>query len=110
MGNVGLRWPAAVIWIGLTPERDQTCRPTETPGMQGAKMSDQASRGWYYKHDERTAGPTSAGELKKLAASGQLQPSDLVRKEGVSQWVPAARVRGLFATAGAEPPIGGKTE
>lgn len=41
-------------------------------------------------------GPLTPAQLKRLADSGQLSPTDLVWKEGLAQWVPAGKVRGLF--------------
>ncbi len=38
---------------------------------------------WYYSRDGSTVGPVSALELKHLASSGQLGPTDLVWKEGM---------------------------
>jgi hypothetical protein len=33
---------------------------------------------WFYSRDGQTHGPVSSGEIKRLAASGQLQPQDLL--------------------------------
>ena len=46
-----------------------------------------------------TQGPVSEEQLKQLAASGQLQPSDLVWKEGMSHWMAASSITGLFPNA-----------
>src|SRR6185312_6521040 len=35
-------------------------------------------------------------QLKQLALSGQLKPTDLVWQDGMSDWVPANSVKGLF--------------
>ena len=40
---------------------------------------------WYYSHDENKLGPFSAGQLKKLAAAGQILRSDTVWMEGVEK-------------------------
>src|SRR5262245_47996996 len=58
-----------------------------------------------YKYQRRGEehGPVTAQELKDLADRGQLSPDDLVWREGMGRWVPAARLRGLFA-ATAPPP------
>lgn len=53
---------------------------------------------WYYVKDGRQCGPVSDECLKQLAATSQLQPVDLVWKDGMAQWVPAHRVNGLFKT------------
>lgn len=51
---------------------------------------------WYYIHEGRQYGPVSGAEIKKLAAGGQLLPTDLVWKDGMPEWVPASRIKGLF--------------
>jgi hypothetical protein len=51
---------------------------------------------WWYARDDEQLGPLSPGELRRLAASGGLAPTDLVWREGLSEWAPAARIKGLF--------------
>ncbi len=51
----------------------------------------------YYNRDGHTFGPVSAPQLKQLAATGKLQPKDLVRKDSMNEWVCAGNIRGLFA-------------
>jgi serine/threonine protein phosphatase PrpC len=41
-------------------------------------MSDR----WYYTHAGQTLGPVAAAQLRKLAAAGQLSPTDLIWPEG----------------------------
>jgi hypothetical protein len=56
---------------------------------------------WYYARDNKhKLGPFSPAQLKGLAASGQLLPSDMVLRDGGRKWVPAASVQGLFAKPG----------
>lgn len=40
----------------------------------------------------------SSQELARLGKAGQLRPSDLVWKEGMTGWKPARDVKGLFPT------------
>lgn len=54
---------------------------------------------FYYTSQGIDHGPVSASDLKKLAASGALKPSDLVWSEG-KQRRPAGKVQGLFANQG----------
>jgi hypothetical protein len=56
---------------------------------------------WYYTRQGQQQGPVGAAQLKQLAASGQLLPTDLVWKEGLANWVPASSARGLFPPAAA---------
>ena len=52
---------------------------------------------WYYTRDSKTSrGPVTSAELKSLAMSGQVVPTDLVWKQGASKWVAARKVKGLF--------------
>ncbi len=55
------------------------------------------ARQWFYTHDSEQQGPVSAAELKELAARGKLSRQDLVWAEGMSEWKPAGRMKGLFA-------------
>ncbi|MBX9787880.1 MAG: DUF4339 domain-containing protein [Pirellulales bacterium] len=67
-------------------------------------MSDE----WYYAVDGRQAGPVAEALLKQLIGSGQVRPQDLVWRDGMPQWQPAASVLGLLAaqaaTVSAGPP------
>jgi hypothetical protein len=51
---------------------------------------------WYYARGQQQSGPVSSVELKRLALAGELQPEDLVWREGLTEWAPARSVRGLF--------------
>lgn len=68
---------------------------------------------WYYAlNGERSNSPVSSSQLKQMAAAGKLQPSDLVWKEGLPDWVPASSLKGLFAStpaprSAAPPPSSG---
>jgi len=61
---------------------------------------------WYYAVQGQQQGPVSSGELRQLVTSGRIQPSDMVWKQGMTQWVAAINVTGLFpAGTQAPPPI-----
>lgn len=54
---------------------------------------------WHYTlNGQPAAVPVSAPQLKQLAASGQLKPTDLVWQDGMLEWAPASSVKGLFPT------------
>jgi len=55
-----------------------------------------SATGWFYTRGSRRFGPVSATELKQLADHGELAAEELVWREGMEQWVPARRVKGLF--------------
>lgn len=52
---------------------------------------------WFYSIDNEEIGPVSSQVLKQLAKSGSIQPFDLVWKEGMSDWVEAQQIKGLFS-------------
>ena len=54
---------------------------------------------WHYMQNNQQFGPISGQKLKLLAQSGELQPNDLVWKEGMEQWAPAGNIQGLFGDA-----------
>lgn len=51
---------------------------------------------WHYSKNGKRFGPVSGQQLKELAAKGELGPADLVWKEGMPQWVPASKIKGLM--------------
>lgn len=59
---------------------------------------------WYYTRGGTAVGPVSALELKRLASSGQLTPTDLVWKEGMSDWVAAEQLKGVFVVPASPAP------
>ncbi len=56
------------------------------------------SAAWYYAHNNQAVGPLSSAQLKALADSGALAPTDLVLRAGSQKWVAARAVKGLFPT------------
>jgi len=51
---------------------------------------------WYVKRSGRRSGPYTPAQLKELVAAGRLQPTDMVFSDGMTQPVPATKVKGLF--------------
>jgi hypothetical protein len=53
---------------------------------------------WFYKRDGKLMlGPFSAKKLKEMASTGQILPTDTVRRDGAGMMMVAARrVKGLF--------------
>jgi hypothetical protein len=58
---------------------------------------------WYYARGGERIGPVTTDELKRLAASGELLPTDLVWKEGMQAWIPAEKIKGLIPKPPAQP-------
>lgn len=64
-----------------------------------------AANEWYYTvNGQQSTSPVSAAQLKQLAQAGQLQPTDLVWKDGLPNWVPASSLKGLFSASSAAAP------
>jgi hypothetical protein len=56
-----------------------------------------ATQRWYYTpNGKKKLGPYSSAQIKTLAASGKIQPNDMLLQEGSSKWMPAWSVKGLF--------------
>ncbi len=54
---------------------------------------------WFYTRDGKSKhGPVSSTELRMLAKSGQLLPTDMMWREGLTKWIPANKVKDLFST------------
>ena len=58
---------------------------------------------WYYAKQGQRLGPISSQNLKQLAASGQISPTDLIWRKGMANWAPAEKVKGL--TFASPPPL-----
>jgi hypothetical protein len=54
---------------------------------------------WYTKNGERQ-GPVSSSQLRQLAQAGELLPTDMVFKEGGTEWKLASTVSNLFPSGG----------
>jgi hypothetical protein len=57
------------------------------------------SNNWYYTKNGQRYGPVPDDRLRQMAATGELQPADMLWKEGMAQWVPAHAIQGLMAGA-----------
>ncbi len=58
---------------------------------------------WFFARDNKQQGPVSAAELRQLSQTGQLRQEDLVWREGMPDWLPAGKVKGLFEDEAARP-------
>ena len=66
---------------------------------------------WYYARGNQQQGPVALQALQDLLRTGQLQPNDLVWKQGMPNWVAASQVPEIYgqprqaaAPAAAAPP------
>jgi len=60
-------------------------------------------RVWRVLHDGSESGPFTVVDLHQMVASGRLQRTDLIRKDGMPAWRPAGDARGLFPGAAPVP-------
>ncbi len=51
---------------------------------------------WHYTCKGKEMGPIAPAELKRLAETGSLLPTDLVWKDGMADWVRAGSLKGLL--------------
>ena len=51
---------------------------------------------WYWMQGGQKQGPVETADLRDLAHTGQLQPTDMIWREGLPNWVRAAQAKGLF--------------
>ncbi len=67
---------------------------------------------WYFARHGQKVGPFTSAELKQMAASGLLQPTEQLWAEGMNNWMEASRFAVLFPAAGQKRywlSLGGKT-
>jgi hypothetical protein len=63
-------------------------------------MSEATEQPWYFARSGKQQGPVPESALRQMLATGQLSAADLVWREGLPQWAPAASVPGLMPAAG----------
>jgi hypothetical protein len=63
-------------------------RPNAAPAAPGP--------GWFYAQNKKKHGPVQLTQLRQLASSGKLQPSDMVLQEGSGKWLAASALPELF--------------
>lgn len=59
---------------------------------------------WYYTRGGQQVGPVSQADLQQAIATGQVSPQDLVWRDGMGEWQPAASVPGLVGGGGGPAP------
>lgn len=68
------------------------------------RVPTQGEAVWYYMVGDKRRGPVSDAQLKALAESGSLRPTDLVWRDGMPNWATASGLPGLFPHALATQP------
>src|SRR5436853_120322 len=60
---------------------------------------------WCIARDKKKLGPYTTAQMKQMAESSQILPSDMVLQDGSGQWKPASQVQEFFpASVSASPP------
>lgn len=59
---------------------------------------------WYYSEQGQQKGPVSESELQSLVSNGTVQPSDLIWREGMTDWLPVGQVPEISGSAPAAAP------
>jgi hypothetical protein len=57
---------------------------------------------WYYSKNGTQLGPVAEGEIRAKLAAGEISQADLVWREGMTDWLPVARIPEL-STPGESP-------
>ena len=60
---------------------------------------------WYFARQGQQFGPVSSGQLREYAGTGQLLATDLIWKQGMTNWMAAATIPNLFPNAASPPPV-----
>ncbi len=60
---------------------------------------------WYYAKDGQQNGPVPLEDLVRLVGTGTVAPTDLVWREGMKDWLPAAQVNELAPPPPASPEV-----
>lgn len=59
---------------------------------------------WFYHTGDEQRGPYSPAELREEVRAGRLREAHHVWREGMEEWAPANRLKGLFAHQASAPP------
>lgn len=86
LAEIGKIQPSDYI---LRESSEKRLQAGEVPGLY--RISE-----WHFTRDDTQHGPVTSQTLMHLAEYLELSPTDLVWKEGMSDWVPASKVNGLF--------------
>ena len=66
------------------------------------------ARQWFYTLNQRQQGPVSWQELRRLAETGVVNPTDLIWQEGMAAWIKAGGVEELYEST--QTPVRSRTD
>ena len=75
----------------------------EKSSSEPSAPSKPPAKEWFYSKNGEQLGPVSSSQLRRMAENGELQPSDLIWREGLAAWIPASKLAGLRFTTSAGP-------
>lgn len=81
-------------WIAASQVEAFFPQPQTAPPPPPIPVAE--AKEWHFSQGGKQFGPATLSHLKGLAEAGTLQPTDLVWKAGMSGWVAASSVQGLF--------------
>ena len=81
------------------PEQTTIHEFTLEPPNIGPPTQGVPGQSWYFHQFGKSQGPVDFARLQQMADAGQLVGEDLVWKEGMPEWIHAARVPGLIRPA-----------
>ena len=101
---------AAVGLVGAVmacPRCGQQFKVAARDATAGGRPGDPAPSDaeWFYLEGGQPVGPVPTGELRQRARRGHLRQTDLVWRDGFSEWFQARRVKGLFGGLRLPPPL-----
>jgi uncharacterized Zn-finger protein/ribosomal protein L32 len=95
-------WPLNLDAVGqVLEELEQEYKkrqPAPGPPPLPPTIAPEAAE-WYFARGGTQNGPVTWAQLRQRAASGQLQPTDMVWKNGMAAWAAAASIQHLFPPA-----------
>lgn len=79
--------------------------PLVTATVKVAAPPPVQEKEWYYAKDRQKIGPVTEAEIRSLLQKGQLMPTDLIWKKGLTAWTAAsAALKGVSAPPPPPPP------
>jgi DNA-directed RNA polymerase subunit M/transcription elongation factor TFIIS len=94
--KTSLRLPKAPALFTSTQAASTTQSPT--PESKKATKGVAPADKWFVARRKKKDGPFTLNQLKQLASTGNLKPTDMVLKEGCAKWLPAGEIKELFAS------------
>lgn len=93
------------------PEPDRFLHDLGEKSARAQHVSDSGIMAtlWHYIRGGNQYGPVTSSHLKAIADARELDPSDLVCKDGTKRWVQAGKVNGLFSDYSTPPPLPSST-